>query len=209
MLATLLDIVMHLDQHLLIFFQQYGVWVYALLALIIFSETGLVVFAFLPGDSLLFAAGGLSAQMSHELDVRLLFLLLAVASILGNKINYLIGRYCGEILLKPRRFMLFNRDQVDKANAFYNRHGGKTIIFARFIPVIRTFVPFVAGMSRMNMRLFAFYNVISAFIWIGSLLSAGYWFGSLQIVQDNFAFILYGIIVVSLCPVVAAALLRK
>ena len=209
MLATLFDIVMHVDQHLLLFLQQYGFWVYVLLAAIIFSETGLVVFAFLPGDSLLFAAGGLAASAGDALDIRLLFVILCLSSIFGNKINYLIGKYFGEILLSRKGLTFVSRRQFERAHLFYEKHGGKTIIFARFIPVIRTFAPFVAGVSGMNMRSFAFYNVISAVIWIGSLLFAGYWFGSLPIVQEHFSMIIYGIIAVSLCPMMFAVLSRK
>lgn len=209
MFTILFDIVMHLDQHLLVFIQQYGFWVYFLLALIVFSETGLVIFAFLPGDSLLFAAGTLVGTMDDAIDIRLLFLLLCVASILGNKVNYLLGRYCSNTLIKWDRFSLISERQIDRASAFYGRHGGKTIVLARFIPIIRSFVPFVAGMSKMNMRVFTFYNVVSAFIWIGSLLFAGYWFGTLPFIKDNFTLIIYSIIVVSLIPVMIAALSRK
>lgn len=209
MFATLFDVVMHVDQHLLLFLQQYGFWVYVLLAVIVFSETGLVVFAFLPGDSLLFAAGGLAASASDALDIRLLFIILCLSSIFGNKINYLIGRYFGELLLSRKGLRFVSRHHFDRAHLFYEKHGGKTIIFARFIPVIRTFAPFVAGVSGMNMRSFAFYNVISAVIWIGSLLFAGYWFGSLPIVKEHFSLIIYGIIAVSLFPMLFAVMSRK
>ena len=209
MLSTFFDIVMHLDQHLLTFLQAYGFWVYVLLAAIIFSETGLVVFVFLPGDSLLFVAGGLAGSMDGELDIRVLFVVLCLASILGNKVNYLIGKYVGAWLLSVRRVTLVSRAQFNRARLFYEKHGGKTIIFARFIPVIRTLAPFVAGMGGMNMRSFAFYNVVSGILWIGSLLLAGYCFGSLPIVKDNFSVIIYVIIGVSLLPVGIATLSRK
>lgn len=209
MIATLLDIVMHIDQHLLLFFQDYGFWVYVLLAAIVFSETGLIVFAFLPGDSLLFAAGSLAAGVGADFDIGLLFLLLVLSSIFGNKINYLIGRFCGRLLLNNKRFAIVSHTQLERAQSFYDEHGGKTIILARFIPFIRTFVPFVAGMSRMNMKIFAFYNIVSAVIWIGSLLFAGYWFGSLPVVKEHFSMIVYAIILLSLCPVFITALSRK
>ena len=209
MLSTLFDIVMHLDQHLLAFLQAYGVWVYVLLAAIIFSETGLVIFAFLPGDSLLFAAGSIAGGVGDGLDIRLLFFVFVLASILGNKTNYLIGRYLGEHLLNARRWVIISKTQFERARLFYERHGGKTIIFARFIPIVRTFAPFVAGFSCMNMRTFAFYNIISAFIWIGSLLAIGYWFGSLPIIKEHFTLIVYAIIILSLIPILLTAFSRK
>jgi len=209
MIGTFFDIVMHLDLHLLSFFQAHGFWIYVMLAAIIFSETGLVVFAFLPGDSLLFAAGSLAGSIGDGFDIRVLFIILCLASILGNKVNYLIGRYTGEALLNAKRFVLISRTQFKRSSLFYERHGGKTIIFARFIPVIRTFAPFVAGMSGMNMRTFAFYNLVSAFIWIGSLLFVGYWFGSLPIVKEHFTLIIYAIIAVSVIPILVSTMLRK
>jgi membrane-associated protein len=201
MLATFFDIVMHLDQHLLAFFNDYGLWVYVLLAGIIFSETGLLVFAFLPGDSLLFAAGSLARNIDQGVDIHILFVVLCLASIFGNKINYFIGRYFGNKILSWKYFAHFNRKHIPQARLFYGKHGGKTIIFARFLPVIRTFVPFVAGMSGMNRIAFSFYNLTSALIWIGSLLGLGYWFGSLDIVKEHFSLIVYAIIAISLLPI--------
>lgn len=209
MMSAFFDIVMHLDQHMLAFLQAYGFWMYILLAAIIFSETGLVVFVFLPGDSLLFVAGSIAGSIDNGFDIRVLFVVLCLAAILGNKVNYLIGRYVGEWLLGLKRVKLISRVQFNRARLFYEKHGGKTIIFARFMPVIRTLAPFVAGMSGMNMRAFAFYNLISGVLWVGSLLAAGYWFGSLPFVKDHFSMIIYAIIGVSLLPVLISAMSRK
>lgn len=194
-IQSLFNYLLHIDVHLFAFVSTYGVWTYLVLFLIIFCETGLVVTPFLPGDSLLFAAGSIAANTGSTLDIRLLFISLFIASILGNKTNYLIGRSFG-----MRLGRLVNKKHIEETHRFYARHGGKTIIFARFIPIIRTFAPFVAGISRMSLRQFSFYNVISAALWIGSLLAAGYFFGSIPMVKAHFTFVIYGIILVSLTP---------
>lgn len=203
-LQTLLSYIIHVDVHLLNFVNTYGVWTYALLFLIIFCETGLVVAPFLPGDSLLFTAGSIAAQPHSEINIQLLFIILTLASIFGNKLNYLIGRFIGPKVFKKDKSLFFNKKYLDEAHGFYKRHGGKTIIFARFIPIIRTFAPFVAGASNMSVREFTFYNLFSALVWISSLLAAGYFFGSLPIVRDNFSIVIYCIIAVSFLPVVLA-----
>lgn len=203
-LQSIFNYLVHIDVHLFAFVASYGVWTYLALFLIIFCETGLVVTPFLPGDSLLFAAGSLAVNTDSLLDIRLLFISLFIASILGNKTNYLIGRAFG---MRLSRFI--NKKHIEETHRFYARHGGKTIIFARFIPIIRTFAPFVAGISRMSLSQFSFYNVMSAALWIGSLLAAGYYFGSIPVVKAHFTFVIYGIIIISLLPPTLSYLYHK
>lgn len=214
-IQLLVQYILHIDTYLIAFVTNYGVWTYAVLFLIIFCETGLVVTPFLPGDSLLFAAGSIAANASDALNIQLLFLLLLLASILGNKVNYLIGRAIGPKVFskqtnsKSWHHWLLNRKHLEEAHQFYEKHGGKTIIFARFIPIIRTFAPFVAGVGYMSLKQFSFYNIVSAIIWIGSLLGAGYFFGSLPIIRDNFTLVVYGIIAISLLPPFIALAYRR
>lgn len=207
-LQQLFHYILHIDAYLFAFVSTYGFWTYAALFLVIFCETGLVVTPFLPGDSLLFAAGSIAAHPEQVLHFNLLFVVLVIASILGNKINYLIGRMVGPKLacLSPR---LLNRRHLEDTHAFYERHGGKTIILARFLPIIRTFAPFVAGMSDMGIRQFTYYNLISAVLWIGSLLGAGYFLGSFEFIQQNFSLVIYGIIGISILPALAAFTYKK
>ncbi len=186
---------LHIDQHLFAFVSAYGPYAYIVLFLIVFCETGLVVTPFLPGDSLLFAAGSIAANTGSAFHINLLFIVLFLASTLGNKMNYLIGKAFG-----ARISRLINKGYLRQSQLFYARHGGKTIIFARFIPIIRTFAPFVAGISNMNLRQFTFYNLISAALWVGSLLAAGYIFGSIPIIKANFSLVIYTIILLSLLP---------
>ena len=195
-----LQFVLHIDSHLIAFVATYGALTYAILFLIIFCETGLVVTPFLPGDSLLFAAGSIAAQDDNNLSIQLLFLLLFIASTLGNKLNYFIGKMIGPRVFNAKQSWLLNKKHLIEAHQFYEKHGGKTIILARFIPIIRTFAPFVAGVGYMSLRQFSLYNIVSAALWIGSLLAAGYFFGNLPIVKNNFTLVIYGIIVVSLLP---------
>ena len=199
-IQAFLNIILHIDQYLFAFVSSYGAFTYAVLFLIIFCETGLVIFPFLPGDSLLFAAGSIAANSKQELSIQLLFILLVTASIFGNKINYLIGRYVGPRVFSSQKTWLLNKKHLLKAHRFYERHGGKTIIMARFIPIIRTFAPFVAGIGYMSLKRFTLYNIVSALLWIGSLLGAGYYFGMLPFVQAHFTLIIYLIIVISLLP---------
>lgn len=199
-LQHLLQYFLHIDQHLIAFVSTYGVWTYAILFIIIFCETGLVVTPFLPGDSLLFAAGTIAANSNQALNIHWLFLLLAFASILGNKTNYLIGRLIGPRIFFTQNSWLLNKKHLEEAHRFYEKHGGKTIIMARFIPFIRTFGPFVAGIAAMNMQQFFFYNLISALLWIGSLLYISYFFGNLPLIQQHFSIAIYSIILISLVP---------
>jgi membrane-associated protein len=206
-LHFILNIILHLDQHLATFVSFYGAWIYALLFLIIFCETGLVVTPFLPGDSLLFAAGTLAANSSF--NVHLLFLLLVIASVSGNTLNYVIGRWLGLKLFTSYQSRFFNRGYLDKAHAFYGIYGNKALIIARFIPIIRTFVPFVAGMGFMNFHKFTIYNVLGAVLWIGGLLYISYLFGNAPLVQEHFSSVILLIIAISLLPAIGAYLRLK
>lgn len=199
-LQQLSSLVLHLDDHLLTFISLYGPWVYAILFLVIFCETGLVVTPFLPGDSLLFAAGALAAHAEDGLNIHLLFVLLVIASIVGNGLNYLIGKFIGPKIFYSNESLLFNRKYLEKAHRFYEVYGGKTIIIARFLPVIRTFAPFVAGIGYMGYRQFFIYNVAGAILWVGSLLYISYLFGNLPFIKDHFSLLVIGIIGFSLIP---------
>ena len=194
----LIDFILHVDEHLFEFIKNYGVWVYGILFLIIFVETGLVVMPFLPGDSLLFAAGALAAS-TGAMDPVVLIILLFIAAALGDTLNYHIGKYIG-----PRVFEIesrfINKEHLVKTSQFFDKHGGKTIIFARFIPFARTFAPFVAGAGSMNYKFFLTYNLIGAICWVGSFITLGYLFGNLPVVKDNFTHLIFGIIILSVMP---------
>lgn len=197
LLTAFVEIVLHLDAHLLALTQQYGEWIYAILFLIIFCETGLVIAPFLPGDSLLFVAGALCGMGALQLEW--LAPLLMLAAFGGDNTNYWIGRLIGMHLLR-RTNGLIRREHVDKTHAFYERHGGKTILFARFLPIIRTFAPFVAGVGLMRYRLFLLFSALGSLTWIGSLTAAGYFFGNIPIIKDNLTLMILGIIALSLLP---------
>ena len=194
----LLDFILHVDDHLLEFITNYGVWIYAILFLIIFVETGLVVMPFLPGDSLLFAAGALAAS-TGAMDPWVLIPLLFVAAVLGDTLNYHVGKFIGPRVFEVEsRFI--NKKHLLANQQFFARHGGKTIIFARFVPFARTFAPFVAGAGSMNYKYFLSYNVIGGFLWISSFVILGYLFGNMPIVKDNFTYLIFGIIIISVLP---------
>jgi membrane-associated protein len=199
----LIDLVLHLDAHLETIVNQYGPWIYGLLFLIVFCETGLVVTPFLPGDSLLFATGALAAR--GVLDVWLVLVLLLVAAILGDAVNYSIGHFVGPRVFRAEDrssfwHRLLNRDHLMKAHEFFERYGGMAVVLGRFVPIIRTFVPFVAGCGSMSYPRFAFYNVLGAVAWVGLCIAAGYAFGNVPIVQENFALVIIGIVIVSVLP---------
>ncbi|POU03126.1 MULTISPECIES: DedA family protein [Enterobacteriaceae] len=196
----LIDFILHIDVHLAELVAEYGIWIYAILFLILFCETGLVVTPFLPGDSLLFVAGALSALPSNDLNVHVMVMLMIVAAILGDAVNYTIGRLFGDRLFSNPNSRIFRRSYLDKTHAFYDRHGGKTIILARFVPIVRTFAPFVAGMGHMSYRHFAAYNVIGALLWVLLFTYAGYLFGDLPVVQENLKLMIVAIIVLSILP---------
>ncbi|MGQ5836714.1 DedA family protein [Serratia sp. IR-2025] len=196
----IIDFILHIDVHLAELVAQYGMWVYAILFLILFCETGLVVTPFLPGDSLLFVAGALAALPTNDLNVHTMVALMVVAAILGDAVNYTIGRLFGEKLFSNPNSKIFRRSYLDKTHQFYEKHGGKTIILARFVPIVRTFAPFVAGMGHMSYRHFAAYNVIGALVWVLLFTYAGYLFGDLPVVQENLKLLIVGIIIVSILP---------
>ncbi|MBS1126324.1 MAG: hypothetical protein H6Q93_313 [Nitrospirae bacterium] len=198
MIKTLFDIFMHLDRHLGSVIQAYGIWTYLILFLIIFCETGLVVTPILPGDSLLFAAGAFAAI--GALDVLWLFGLLTVAAVAGDTLNYWIGHYLGPKVFHKKDVRFLNREYLDRTHRFYEKHGGKTIIIARFMPIIRTFAPFVAGIGKMTYMRFIGYNVSGGILWIASFVFGGYFFGNIPMVKRNFTLVIVAIIVLSVMP---------
>jgi membrane-associated protein len=197
--AQALELFLNLNEHLTSLAADYGPWIYGILFLVIFCETGLVVLPFLPGDSLLFAAGALAA--TGQLDVRVLCLLLIAAAILGNAVNYAVGRYAGATLVRrwPR---LVKPWYLEKTHAYFERYGGKTIIIARFVPIVRTVAPFAAGMGRMTPTRYTIYNVVGSLLWVLTLVPAGYWFANVPLVRDNFSMVILAITVVSILPAV-------
>lgn len=197
-LHSLIDIFLHLDKHLSFVIQNYGVWTYLVLFLIIFCETGLVVTPILPGDSLLFAAGTFAA--AGAMKVEWLFLLLSFAAIAGNTVNYLIGYRVGPKVFHKKDVRFLNKEYLDRTHRFFEKHGGKTIVIARFIPIIRTFAPFVAGVGSMTFWRFTFYNVTAGIAWVGVFLFSGYYFGRIPMVRNNFSLAILAIIFISLLP---------
>jgi membrane-associated protein len=194
------DLLVHLDKHLGELVAQYGIWIYAILFLIIFCETGLVVTPFLPGDSLLFVAGTIWA--ASGMDVHLLVIVLLTAAILGDTVNYSIGRWIGPRAFHFEQSRFFNRKALDRTHEFYERHGGKTIIIARFVPLVRTFAPFVAGIGQMHYPRFFAFNVIGAVLWVVLLVYAGYFFGNIPVIRNNLTVVIFAIIGLSLLPIV-------
>jgi len=197
-LAAFIDLILHLDRHLQVLIQNYGVWIYAILFLIIFCETGLVVMPFLPGDSLLFVAGALAA--TGGMHVHTVFMVLVAASFLGDNTNYWIGRFFGPRMFSRKESRLLNPKHLERTQGFYDRHGGKTIIIARFVPIVRTFAPFVAGIGRMVYPRFMMFAIGGAVLWIGSLVYAGYFFGNIPWVKNNLSLVIIGIVVLSILP---------
>lgn len=201
LLTQFIDIVLHLDKYLAVLVQQYGLWIYGILFIIIFAETGFVVTPFLPGDSLLFVAGALAAIGEGGMDILVLMGVLAAAAILGNTVNYHIGRFLGPKVFHWENSRFFNRDALVKTHAFYEKHGGKTLVMSRFLPIFRTFAPFVAGIGEMSYAKFTLFNLIGALSWVLSLCLAGYWLGNVPWVKQNLSLIIVGILVVSVIPV--------
>lgn len=199
LLLYLVDVALHLDKHLAILVENYGAWIYLILFVVVFAETGFVVTPFLPGDSLLFVAGALAAV--GGMDIVWLNVLLLVAAVSGNSLNYAIGRYLGPRVFHWEDSRFFNRAALEKTHAFYEKHGGKTLVISRFLPIFRTFAPFVAGIGAMDAVRFTVFNVAGALAWIVSLTLAGYWFGNLPWIKQNLTLVIVGIIVVSLLPV--------
>ena len=203
LITLAIDFILHVDQHLQAMMNEYGTLVYLILFLIVFCETGLVVTPFLPGDSLLFAAGALT--VGTVLDVHTLAALMIVAAVLGNTVNYAIGHFFGERLFRNPDSKIFRQDYLAKTHAFYEKHGALTVILTRFMPIVRTFAPFVAGMSSMSHRKFMMLNFIGAFLWVILFVYAGHYFGNLPVVRQNFTLLMFGIIVVSVLPMVIGA----
>ena len=203
LLRSIVDLFLHLDQHLSRIISDYGAWTHLVLFLVVFCETGLVITPFLPGDSLLFAAGTFAAL--GALDLRLVMVLLIVAAIVGDTVNYWVGAYIG-----PRAFRgdirFLRKEYLDRTHAFYEKHGGKTIILARFVPIIRTFAPFVAGVGAMSYPKFITYNVVGAVIWVALFVLGGYFFGNIPVVRKNFTVVILAIIAISIMPIAIEAL---
>lgn len=197
-LTIFIDFILHLDKHLAEIIAAYGSLTYVLLFSIVFAETGLVVMPFLPGDSLLFAAGALSALGSLHLFG--ILVLLMIAAILGDSVNYWIGNVFGKKIVDNPKISFINQAHIDKTEAFYKKHGGKAIILARFVPIVRTFAPFVAGVGKMHYETFVFYNVVGGVIWVGSFTLAGYFFGNIPAVKENFSLAVFAIILISILP---------
>lgn len=204
--AWMWDFVLHIDTHLFELVENYGIWIYAILFIIVFCETGLVVTPFLPGDSLLFASG--VAAGAGLMGYTTVMGVLLLAGVLGDAANYMIGRHIGPaIFKKDTRFI--KKSHLMKAHAFYEKHGGKAIVLARFIPIVRTFAPFVAGIALMQRHIFFFYNIAGCILWVGSLVSAGYFLGNFEWVRNNFSLIVYLIIIISVLPVVIELVLAR
>ncbi len=205
--SFIIDFILHIDQHLTELAAQYGAWIYGILFLIIFCETGLVVMPLLPGDSLLFAAGSIAAI--GKMNIHLMVVLLIIAAILGDAVNFVIGKYFGEKLFSNPNSKIFKQSHLQKTQQFYAKHGGKTIIMARFIPIVRTFAPFVAGMGHMSYHHFLAYNVIGGVLWVTIFSYLGYFFGNLPIVKDNLSLVLVAIIVLSILPAIIEIIRHK
>lgn len=206
-IKEVIDFLIHADVHLRVIIDNYGLWTYAILFFIIFAETGLVITPFLPGDSLLFAAGALSATTS--LDPFWLFVILSAAAIIGNITNYWIGYYVGPGIMRKGHIKLFRKEYLERTHKFYEKHGGKTIVFARFIPIIRTFAPFVAGIGFMSYGRFMIFNTLAGVGWVGIFIFSGYYFGNIPIVKDNFTLVIFAIIIISAIPPVVEAIRQR
>ncbi len=200
LITNLLDFFIHLDRYLNIIIQNYGLWTYSILFLVIFAETGFVVTPFLPGDSLLFAVGALAA--SGSLNVNWLFIFLGAAAVLGNIINYQIGRFIGPKIFLKENIRFLNKEYLEKTHRFYEKHGGKVIIISRFVPILRTFAPFVAGIGKMAYQRFLIYNLIGGVSWVGVFIFGGYYFGNIPLVKQNFALVILAIILISILPTI-------
>ncbi|MEB2871962.1 DedA family protein [Pseudomonas rhizosphaerae] len=201
---SFIDLILHLDVYLNMLVTQYGTWVYAILFLVIFCETGLVVMPFLPGDSLLFIAGAVAA--GGGMDPFLLAGLLMTAAILGDSTNYIVGRTVGDKLFSNPDSKIFRRDYLDQTHAFYARHGGKTVTLARFLPILRTFAPFVAGVGKMHYPRFLGFSVLGTVLWVGGLVTLGYFFGNMPFIKQNLTLLIVAIILISLLPMIVGVL---
>jgi membrane-associated protein len=207
MIRSFIDFVLHLDVHLGSVLQSYGSWCYLLFFIVIFAETGLVVTPFLPGDSLLFALGALAAGGS--INVWWLYIILAIAAVLGDSANYAIGKYFGDIILKHQGKWFLKKEHIDRTHQFYEKYGAKTIVIARFVPIVRTFAPFIAGVGKMTYAKFFSYNVIGGIAWITLFVFGGYLFGNVPVIKRNFTIVILAIIIISILPVVYEVIRQK
>ena len=210
-MMELIDFILHIDEYLAVFINDYGVWVYAILFLIIFVETGLVIMPFLPGDSLLFATGMLAAQTNNDLNIWIVIGLMLIAAILGDTLNYTIGKEVGYRIID---FKIFGKqpvkpEYIEKTHAFYEKYGSKTIVIARFVPIVRTLAPFVAGIGRMNYTTFLTYNVVGGIVWVVGITLAGYFLGNIPIIKDNFSKVVLIIVVLSVLPIIYSFIKEK
>lgn len=208
-LQQIIDFTLHIDEKLQYFISEYGTLTYAILFLIVFVETGLIVMPLLPGDSLLFAAGALAAAPGSELNIYIVIPLLICAALLGDNVNYFVGRFFSEQIKKRERILFFKRKYIEDTEAFYAKHGGKTVIMARFVPIVRTIAPFVAGASNMPYRKYITFCFIGAIIWVTGLSVLGYAFGNLEIVKNNFEIVILSIIAISVLPIIVGILKNK
>ena len=195
--STVADFILHIDRHLQVLASEYGLWLYGILFLIVFLETGLVVMPLLPGDSLLFAAGSLASLPMSQLSPQWLFVIFSVAAILGDTVNYSIGHAIGPKVFSFKKSRFFNPEHLRQTHDFFEKYGGKTIIIARFVPIVRTFAPFVAGIGAMSYSRFFMYNVVGALLWVAVFVYSGYWFGQLPVIKENLKLLILGIIVIS------------
>ncbi len=206
-ITQLMDFVIHIDRHLAEIIQNYGTWAYLILFIIIFCETGLVVTPFLPGDSMLFVVGALCT--TGALNINLAILLLIIAAVVGNTLNYFIGKMIGEKIMESRKNRFVKKEYIGKAQAFYDKYGGKAIFLSRFLPILRTFAPFVAGIGKMSFDKFSMYNIAGAAAWVLVFMLGGFFFGNIPIVKENLTYVIFGIIFVSLLPAVITGLKVK
>lgn len=205
----LLDFLLHLNKHLTDIVAQYHTLTYAILFLIIFTETGLIVMPILPGDSLLFAAGALAAAPNSELNVFIIIPLLIVAALLGDNVNYFVGKFFGDYIKSKERILFFKREYIDQTHAFYEKHGGKTVIMARFVPIVRTIAPFVAGAGTMTYSKYITNCIVGALLWVIGITTLGYVFGNIPVVQKNFEFVVLGIVGLSVLPIIIGAIRNR
>lgn len=209
LIHSLLDFLLHLDRYLDGWANQYGTLLYAILFLIIFTETGLIVMPLLPGDSLLFAAGALAARPGNDLNIWVIIPLLIVAALLGDNVNYFVGKYLGGRIKSRERILFFKREYIDETEKFYAKHGGKTVIMARFIPIVRTIAPFVAGAGSMKYGTYIRFCIVGAIVWVFSIALLGYFFGNFPVVQKNFELVVFGIVGLSILPVLVGVAKKR
>jgi membrane-associated protein len=209
LIKSLIDFLLHLDRYLDAWANDYGVLLYAILFLIVFTETGLIVMPLLPGDSLLFAAGALAARPTNELSVWVIIPLLITAALLGDNVNYFVGKFLGNTIKSRERILFFKREYITETEKFYTKYGGRTVIIARFIPIVRTIAPFVAGAGSMNYGTYLRFCIIGAVLWVTSISLLGYFFGNFPIVQKNFELVVFGIVGLSVVPIIYGALKKR